>query len=105
MNLIDTLRLNHRDRPRGVTILLGYAAFAAVFGVLMLAMRWPAALLSLLSTPIVLIALNYPRRVYLSAWVIWVAASAVISQRVSNDFSSSLMAILLGGSVVLLMLE
>lgn len=105
MNLIDTLRLNHRDRPRGVTILLGYAAFAAVFGVLLLAMGWPAALLSLLSTPIVLIALNYSRRVYLSAWVIWVAASAVISQRVSNDFSSSLMAILLGGSVVLLMLE
>jgi PAS domain S-box-containing protein len=37
--------------------------------------------------------------------VIWISASGIISQHLSSDFSASLMAIVLGGSVVLLLME
>ncbi len=105
MKPIDGLRQIHRTRPRGLTVALSYALLVAACSLLILALDWPVSVMPLLVVPVVLVALYYARPVYLSAWLIWIGGSLGSNYLVSSDFFSSLIAILLGGSVVLLLLE
>src|SRR5262245_58480325 len=76
--------------PSSGRLLLGFALLAGLLGWLLFLDRGPVWLLILLVVPIIVAALLYPRRVYLSMLAVGVVASAWVILDVSTNPHASL---------------
>jgi NtrC-family two-component system sensor histidine kinase KinB len=105
MDSMSALLPAEHTQPKGWLIVLVYAGLVVAGNALILAFDWPYAFVPILCVPIVPIALYYPRRVYFSMWIIWIAASVGVSYRLATDFFLSATGIILGGLAFLVLLE
>src|SRR5689334_8713280 len=71
--------------PSGGRLLLGFVLVASMLSALLILDQGPSELLILLMAPIIVVALLYPRRVYLPMLVLGISASVLVILNVSTN--------------------